>query len=311
MNSIRLSLVIAVLASGCSRKSPLAEPEFSDAARYTLQNFEGTDVDLAYTLRAFEESVYLTMDAESENVIDRALIVEALTESDVADLEHPDLDVSAALPVAVAGISKYTPAEHQLIHLLVDHTPVEPYSPDHYVRSFHEDTELCWQDQGCTRLLTTNELTKKNALMEIPFTLQKHYRWIDLNLPPPSEFEDGDELPTQTEDPRWGFIARSWTTDIYEGEGGNTAIEISFSAEVWLPREGRGFVRTSEDTNFEDGEWTTDSTGGGTLHLLAVWAQTRLGFAASDDVVIGTTRSGIDNNMVAAEEWLIEEFGER
>ena len=66
------------------------------------------------------------------------------------------------------------------------------------------------------------------------------------------------------------------------------------------------------ETNADGGEWTADSNGDdGVLRLLALWSQTRLGFSAGDDMVIATTRNGINDNFEAGEDWLIEEFGER
>ncbi len=311
ISGLVIIVATAVLSTAC-KKSPLADPVFSDAAKYAFLSFDDHEVDLAFTLRSFEETVYLSMDPEADNVLDRAFTLDRLTEEDVDHLEHADLPVADALPVAVGGVSKYSPIESHVIQLMEDQRPVEPYSPDHYTRTFLDGSEECWPDMSCRRMYTNNELTKKNALMEIPYEFLKDFRWIDLNLPPPSDFAEDDELPTETDDPRWGFIARSWTTEIYEGDGGNTAIELSFTVEVWIPRDGRGFVRDGTETNLEGGEWTTDSNGdGGTLRLLALWAQTDLGLAAGDDVIIATTRGGIDNNFQAAEDWLIEEYGER
>ncbi len=304
------ALAIAVLLSAC-RASPLANPEFNDAAKYVFLSYDAPDVDLAYALREYERNVYLAMDVEANGVIDRAFTLERLQQSDIEGLgcEH-GLDPALALPVAVGGVSLYTPDEHGMVQFLTDHTPVEPYSPDHYDRQFVEG-EDCFTGQDCLLMKTYNELTKKNAILEIPYEFHKTFRWVDLNLPPPEDFTAEDELPTRSDEPRWAMVARSWTTEIYESDSGNSAIEQSYTIDSWIPRDGRGFVRDGTESNLDDGDWDADSNGSGSLRALALWSQTKLGVNAGEDLIIATTRGGIDDNFKAADEWLEEELGER
>lgn len=275
---MRLLWISAVLV-GCARTSPRADPEFSDAARFLFRAFEAEEVDLAFAMRSLEAQIHAGMDVTSPQVTDRALLPELLEASDVEGLTLEAHDLTRALPVAVAGVSPFDLDLHPQIQLLADHTPVEPFSPNFYARSFTLG-EDCWGDRACPRLETFNELTKENALMTIDVEFFKDFRWVDLNLPDPSSLGP-DEPAVNPGDPRWAYVARSWQDRAFPGRGENTSIEQSYTIEVWLPRDG-----------------------GGTLRMLALWAETDLGFAVSDDVVIGTTRSGIDRNFQAADDWL-------
>lgn len=298
-----LSLATAIAA--CGKAPPPANPEFSDAAVFTLRAFDGSEADLAYALRALEEQTYLGMDVESDRVTDRALTPSRLTDDDIAGLDTPDgVDIADALPVAVAGISAYDVDDNARIPLLVDQTPLEPYSPDYYERTFFEQTEDCWYDRDCEVLLTWNDLIKKNFLMTVPYDFYKDFKWVDMRLPDPAEVPPG-EVAVNLDEPRWAYVARSWMTQSAEGENGNTRILQSYTIEVWIPRDGEGFVRDGSEQNVDDGEWTADSTAGGTLRLLSLWSQTEFdGINPSDDTIAGTTRAGIDANMQAHEDWL-------
>ena len=88
--------------------------------------------------------------------------------------------------------AKFTPDDHTRIQLLTDHTPVEPNSPDNYQREFLDGTDGCWANRGCETLRTLNDVTKTNAVFTIPYVMNKDFRWIDLNLPTPSEVPAGE-----------------------------------------------------------------------------------------------------------------------
>ena len=190
-----------------------------------------------------------------------------------------------------------------------DQTPVEPYSPDYYLRTFLLG-EDCFEANDCPRMETHNDLIKDNFLMTVPYWFYKDFRWVDLNLPDPEDVPEG-ETAENTGEPRWAVVARSWTTETFAGESENAFIHQSFTVEVWIPRDGQGFVRDGTEQNAEGGEWTSDSTGGGTLRTLALWSETEfVGLSVSDETVAGTTRNGIDDNLDAQQAFLIETFGE-
>ena len=293
-----------VLTSACAKAPPPADPEFSDALTYLFTSFESEPANLAFAMRNLEEQVYLGMDVDADKEQDRALQPEYLKEKDVANLEHPkDRDIALALPVAVAGASIHGVNDHMALQLAVDHKPWEPGSPNHYVRKFL-DGDDCWGDRDCTELRTDNELTKENFLMTVEYTFFKDFRWVDMNLPAPSEVPDGEEA-INTGDERWTYVGRSWTPKSFEGESGKAWIHQSFTIEIWIPRDGGGFVRNGKTKNVDGGEWKGDSKGGGVLRMLSLWTESEFkGLNVSDDTVVGTVRAGIEDNFVAADEYL-------
>lgn len=307
-----MTRTLAALALGSTlgcKDAPPANPEFDDAVAFAFSNFDADTDEVAYAVRALEEQVYLSMDVEASSAADRGLTLSPLTDEHVTGLEHPGRDLSRALPVAVAALSPHDIALHPQVQLLEDHTVVEPYSPTFYERTFL-DGESCWEQGSCERLSTFNDLIKENALMEVRYNFLKDFRWIDLNLPDPSTAPDG-EVAVNEGEPRWAYIARSWTTEEFSGESDNTHLRQSFTVEMWLPRDGGGFVRDGSEINADGGEWTADSTGGGTLRVLALWSETEFdGLDIGDDLVIRTTRAGIDKNFKAADDWLTEQIEE-
>ena len=69
-------------------------------------------------------------------------------------------------------------------------------------------------------------------------------------------------------------------------------------------------MRDGTETNLDGGEWTADSDGGGTLRFLTLWGETAFdGINPSEDTIAGTTRAGINDNLMAQEEWLDENVG--
>lgn len=285
--------------TACKKPAPPADPEFSDALTFTFRAFNGPATDLAYALRNLETQTYLDMDLTSSSNLDRSLTPEHLTVEDVIGLQRPDRNLADAIPVCVGTLSSHPIDEQREIVMLTDQTPVEPYSPNHYIRTFLTDKD-CWYDKTCEYLETHNDLVKDNFLLTIPYEFLKDYRWIDMNLPGTGTLEEGEEPPTVSDDPRWAYVGRSWTTESASGESGKNWLHQSYTIEIWVPRDGRGFLRDSGGT---------DSSGGGTLRLLSLWSETELGgINVSDDTIAGTTRVGIDDNFDAQEDWLDENF---
>jgi hypothetical protein len=278
-----MSLILVLLA--CHRAPPPANPEFTDAVKQTFVAFDAPNVEIAFAVRALETAITTSLDVASDNSLDRSFAPEDLTEADVAGLTRPDVPPEDALPVAVATLSPFPIADQQHVQLLADQTPVEPYSPNVYDRTFLEG-EDCWLDHGCERLETFNVLVKENALMTIPYEFKKSFRWLDLNLPDPIAVPEDEEPPVVTSNPRWGYIGRSWQEESFSGEDGDTTLVQSYTIEVWLP--------------FDEAT---------TLRMLAVWSQTELGINMSDDMVAGTIRVGIDDNFEAGDDWLEENAG--
>lgn len=283
------TILLTLALGACASAPPPANPEFSDALRYVFGGFEGDEADLAFAVRALEVAVYDSVPLEDGSAVDRAMTPEHLTEEDIAGLENPGLSLALALPVALAGLSPHGIEQHAPIQLLADQTPVEPYSPDYYERTFLEG-EDCWLTQGCAVMRTHNDLIKDNFLMTVPYAFPKDFRWINLALPDPGAEDGGAEA-----EPRWGYVARSWITQPYSGDGGDVTFDQFFSMDVWIPRDGRGPLLAEG----------ADSEGGGLVRVMALWSQTTFeSISFTDDQVAATTRAGMDDIMKAADEWI-------
>ena len=296
MRSLVVLAVSTVVLAGCKPPPPEAEDRFNDAARRLISDFEGDPAAIAQALRWIEVEVYTSMDLDASSSQDRALSPAPLTMADIEGIDdRTDLDPSVALPVAVARTSEHEVWNHRRIPLLTDQTLVEPYSPDHYERTFLDGTDVCFEDRSCDTLYTFNFLTKQNALMTVPYELHKWYRWVDLAV------EDPDGDPVDTSEPRWAFVARSWQPDSFSGDSGNTTLVQSYSLDIWLPRDGRGFTWDGVDN---PNGYTHDSAGGGAIRLMAVWSETDLGVDVGENAVIGTTRKGMDDIFQVQDEYL-------
>lgn len=314
---LSVSLGAVVLLAGCTgdAHTKLREnPEFADAARYAFGQFENPEpADLAFAVRRLEREVYLTADVEAAQTAQRALAPSDLSSEDLSDFDqtpgtYPEgfegegesIVPENAYPIAVAGLSAYLPDAHPPYLLLEDQTATEPGSPDHYDRSFLEDTELCWPDRSCEGLRTLNDVTKTNALLAITYDMFKDYRWVDLNLPDPASIPEGEAIVNEGP-ARWALVARSWNPSSALGAAGNNAIFQSYSVEIWVPRDGGGFVRDGSEENAEGGTWESDSNGGGSLRMMALWAESNFGM---NSLVEQLTRNGIDDIFVAQDAWL-------
>lgn len=293
----RSAMIALALCLGACKGSPPADPAFSDALHFLFTGFEAHETDLAFAMRDLEAQVYATMEVGAGNVNDRAVQPEPLAAADVVGLNDEGRDPGACIPVAVAFGSAFELDQHPRVQMLTDQRPVEPYSPDKFDRTFLAG-EDCWEGGDCPRLETSNDLIKKNTLMEVPYLFLKDFRWVDLNLPAPSELDADEPRPTETADPRWAIVARSWTTKSFAGDSEKAFIHQTYTIEVWNPRDGGGFLDASRDA---------DSSGGGTLRMLALWSETEFkGLNVGDDAVVATTRGGIDRNFNATEDWLAE-----
>jgi len=297
-----VACIPALVLTSCA--PPPANLEFSEAAALVFREFQHEDPGwVARGLRELEREIYLSMDVDNASAVTRAVSPDQLTDEDVAGVEHPNLPLDRNIAVAVGAPSKYDVGPLSELPLMPDQLPFEPGSPDHYDRTFTEGAD-CWADRGCEFLITSNELTKDNAAISpITYTLPKEYRWVDLNLSEPTE---GGAPSSNDGDPRWAIAARTWTTQ-REGNEEGDSIEQSYTVELWVPRDGNGFVRTDEDVNVDGGTWTGDSTGGGTLRMMAIWSQSIIvSIAADDDTIAAVTRGGIDDIFQTVEDWMDE-----
>ncbi len=206
------SLVIA-----CS--DPIEAPE--DVAELTLWFYEQwSEEDPAY----LEAAVAALLDhAETVDFeagwSDRSYEVQPL-EAAVLDgkIEH-GRDVADAPGVGVVHHSSFALDEFLALQAMADQTPVEPTSPEHYLRALIEG-DPCFFDRSCDVLRTDNNMTRENALYAVTYDLPKEFRWVSV----------GD-------DDRTAFCARSWMP-LSAHDGDKISLWQGYSADVWIPLDG-------------------------------------------------------------------------
>lgn len=288
MNAGKLWLGV-VLAAGCR---PLADAEegLADALVSAFRGVGADEAQLASTLRNLEAEVYASLAVGGEDLAARSARARRLTRDDVQHLSpRPEApDPADAMTVTVTRVSTFDVDDHARIALVRDLAAanLDPTARNQYLRAFQEG-EACWLARGCDWLRSTATLTKEVPLSpKLTYTLHKDWRWVDLA-------EEGA--------PRWAFIAVNWNPETFRSETGDGVVHQSYGVELWLPRDGRGWVA---DTARPDG--FVDSTGGGTLRLFTLWAESALGPALDPTTEEGTIRWGTDRNLLAQEAWLKE-----
>jgi hypothetical protein len=146
-------------------------------------------------------------------LVDRSARPTDLTADDIASFNHPGRDPALMVAVTVATRSPFPIDDHWPIQRMVDHRPVEPYSPELYTRTFLEGGD-CWHET-CDEMQTSNEMIKENLLMRLHYTTRKDFRvWGDAG----------------------GYVAWSWTPEEIIDEAGDDGILQSFTVDLWAPR---------------------------------------------------------------------------
>ena len=302
MRCLFLTPLLAVLV-GCPLP-PRGNPEFDDATAFAFLQFDvESEADMAFAMRQLEEQLYLSVDLDAASSGDRALSPAALTDSDLESLEHPDRPAENLRAVTVIRAGTNIPTRHIEYITLADQLPVEPSSQQFYNRVLASGGD-CWPDRSCRFLRTVNDLTKDNdAIGSIRYTLNKDYRWVDLNLPDPDTVDEGEE-PVNLGEERLAIAARSWTKESAANEAQDAFIHQGYSIEVWLPRDGGGYLRDSDDENRDGGTWTHDSSAGGILRMMTLWGENQTTLNASAELEIALIRVGIDGIFETQQEWL-------
>jgi hypothetical protein len=252
------------MSVGC-RPLPEAPTALSELSAWLFATFETEDSDLLTAGLGNLRDVFLAegVDADFD---DQAWALTPLTESDVADVQHPNRDVTAAQPVGLVFVSAFGTTDQARVIVLPDQTPVEPSSPGLYDRTFLDPEDpACFPPARCDLLRTDNLVRKENAAMDITYTKRKDFRWCEVRT------EDGTAP---------GILSRSWMPQEAVGEAESTAIYQSYSLDVFLPGED-----------------------GGSMRYIAMWTEAEI-LGIGGELVVTTMRGGIEDVMMATEEWL-------
>lgn len=143
-----------------------------------------------------------------------------LTEEDVAEVEHPDRDLSAAIGAVADAISPAALDSHAAFLVIPDQSVVNPDDYEQFDRELLEG-EDCFLSRDCELLRTWNTVIKNGAFgVTIPYEYGKDYRWVDST--------DDTGLPHAA------IVSRGWVPLESFGEDGNNGILLSFTLDVFL-----------------------------------------------------------------------------
>ena len=204
----------------------------------------------------------------------RSFIPENLEEGDVSSLTHPDRALTDLLGVAVGHQSPWSSADHVLLIVAEDQTPVQPTAPL-YQRTFTGESDPdCFAARQCMRLTSMNEVRRENLLMSVDFTVAKDYRWV------PVTSDNGTE--------RWGILGRSWFSESFAADDGDSTLWQSFTLDVWLEKSDDGLLRYQ-----------------------SMWTETEIPGVSDDDIVRGVIRLSLDDTFEAEDDFLEGLLSER
>lgn len=157
---------------------------------------------------------------------DRSFRVTTLSKDDLADVTWPTKrNPKDAIGSCVARRSKWPLVDQAKLMASADQLDAEP-SATAYVRRFIDPTDpACFVDGSCPVLLTDNDITRKNALLEVSFLLHKNMRWVRL----------GPD--------RWAIASRSWSDREWPGSKDGTYLRQSYSIDVFLGQADERAIR--------------------------------------------------------------------
>lgn len=197
---------------------PMAPQDADDLTRFIFREFDHEDPavleDAAVKLDAFL-AAQIKFDGD---LVQRSFELASILPSDIAGLdEYPsEQDPAKTIGMAVAYRSKWPVTDHARLQASDGLLEAEP-SASAYERHFVEPTDpACFPTRECELMVTLNEITRSNFLMEVAIVLKKRFKWVAL--------PDG----------RFAILSRSWNPRVFIGEDPDTAIKQSYTVDAWI-----------------------------------------------------------------------------
>lgn len=145
-----------------------------------------------------------------------------LTEENVAEVEHADRDLAAALGAVAEAASPHPLDAHAAFVLLPDQSVVNPDDYDRFERTLLAGGD-CFGPATCAELLTWNDVIKNAAFgVQIPYEYGKDYHRV--------AYPWGDGT-------RWAMVSRGSVPEESFGEDGENGILQSYTLDVFLERD--------------------------------------------------------------------------
>jgi hypothetical protein len=198
----------------------------------------------------------------------RSYHVTPLDRDDLSGVDWPSSrDPNAAIGACVVRRSRWPIDDQVKLIQLADQIDAEP-SASAYQRHFVDPADpSCFTEQGCSPLVTDNDITRDNAALTVSYLLHKHLRWVRL-------------APD-----RWAIAARSFTDRPFAGQKDGTALDQSYSIDVFLAQSDARTVRYQ-----------------------CSWSETALGVDLDDGLQLAVLVDGVDRALGASDDAISKHF---
>lgn len=274
MSSPRLLLCAALACATAACTVQEAPTELSDINRFLYREWGNEDEPLLVGGVANFETFMAGVPTDG-TLSERSFVPANLREADVQDHARPDRPLENLLGVSLVRLSPWSTAEHALLMVLEDQTPIQSTAPT-YQRTFTGESDPeCFLSRECLVLTTSNEIRRENLLISVDFTSFKDYRWIRLDS---SEESDG----------RWAIVSRSWFEESFAAEDEDSTLWQSHTMDLWV-----------------------DQPGGGLLRYESMWAETEIPGVTDPNVIAGTIRLTLDDTYEDEDSYIEELLSER
>jgi len=260
MSTARLLLGAALACATAACTVQEAPTELSEINRFLYREWGNEDEQMLVGAVANFETFMAGVPTEG-SLSERSFVPANLTEVDVQDHARPDRPLENLLGVSLLRLSLWSSAQHALLIVLEDQTPVQGTAPI-YQRTFTGESDpQCFLSRECLVLTTVNEIRRENLLISVDFTAFKDYRWIRLDS-------------SEEQDERWAILARSWFEESWAADDEDSTLWQSHTMDLWV-----------------------DQPGGGLLRYESMWAETEIPGVTDPDIIAGTIRISLDDTF--------------
>lgn len=250
---MRPVLALSLLALAACKDPIVAPTELNEFSHYLYLEWDNEDPAILVAGIVNLETWAATVPVDADDWSERAFTIDPLPTADMATeaLTNHGLDPADAPAMGEAYLSMHPPADHAGLFGLEDQKPLEPASPDRYVRTITEGDAASFAAGDSDTLVSSNDINRSNFLFNVDYVLMKAWRWVTL--------DDG----------RTAIVSRSWAPDSGpENEDGEQIFQ-AYSLELWIDHEGGSSLRwlvTWQDAELGIDQDTLNSLVGGSMN---------------------------------------------
>lgn len=250
---MRPVLFLGLLSLAACKEPIVAPTELNDISHYLWLEWDNEDPAVLVAGIANLETWAATVPVDSDNWADRAFVIDPLPTEDAnaEGLTNHGLDPADASGMGEAYLSMHPPTDHAALFGLEDQRPLEPASPNSYVRTITEGDAATFATGDSEVLVSSNAINRENFLFNVDYVLMKAWRWVTL--------DDG----------RTAVVSRSWAPDSGPVNDDGEQIRQAYSLELWIDHEGGTSLRwlvTWQDAELGIEQDTLNSLVGGSMN---------------------------------------------